>query len=91
MILRPAIRNWLRTKGIAVPYIKRDSKGLFNGLEVEKGILGNPIKGLPDLGAIEMNKSKRSLKDSPPVSWPLFGFWISTGLKLFNPTLFLSL
>jgi hypothetical protein len=55
MILRPAIRNWLRTKGIAVPYIKRDSKGLFNGLEVEKGILGNPIKGLPDLGAIEMN------------------------------------
>jgi hypothetical protein len=47
--------HWLRTKGIAVPYIKRDSKGLFNGLEVEKDILGNPIKGSPDLGAIELN------------------------------------
>ena len=51
----PTHKALVKDKGIVVPYIKRDSKGLFNGLEVEKDILGNPIKGSPDLGAIELN------------------------------------
>ena len=45
----------VKDKGIEVKKIKEDTKGLFTGLEVEADILGNPINGLPDIGAIELN------------------------------------
>ncbi len=44
----------VKDKGIEIPFIPGDDKGLFPGLKVEKDILGNPIKGLPDMGAIEI-------------------------------------
>lgn len=43
-------------KGIAILPLPNDSIGLRIGLRVERDILGNKIKGLPDLGAIELNK-----------------------------------
>lgn len=45
----------VRNKGIKVQKINQDSKGLYIGLDVEADILGNPINGLPDMGAIELN------------------------------------
>lgn len=44
----------VKDKGIVIPKIPNDKKGLFIGLEVEYDILGNKIKGLPDMGAIEL-------------------------------------
>lgn len=44
----------VKDKGIQIPKIPGDDKGLFIGLAVEKDILGNEITGLPDMGAIEM-------------------------------------
>ena len=41
--------------GIEIPQIQGDKKGLITGLKADKDILGNPIKGLPDMGAIELN------------------------------------
>jgi hypothetical protein len=34
--------------------IPKDKKGLYIGIKVEKDILGTPINGLPDMGAIEI-------------------------------------
>jgi hypothetical protein len=44
----------ISNKGIAISKIPGDSIGLRIGLEVKTDILGNPISGLPDLGAIEI-------------------------------------
>lgn len=44
----------IKNKGIEIPFIPNDSKGLFIGLKVEKDILGNNIEGNPDMGAIEI-------------------------------------
>lgn len=51
----PTLKALIKDKGITVPLIEKDSAGLFIGLEIENDILGNPIKGLPDLGAIELD------------------------------------
>ncbi|MDT0551845.1 right-handed parallel beta-helix repeat-containing protein [Urechidicola vernalis] len=45
----------IKNKGIEIPLIPGDKKGLYIGVKVEKDILGNNIKDLPDMGAIEMN------------------------------------
>jgi len=44
----------IKNKGIEIPTIANDKKGLFIGIKVEKDILGNKIEGLPDMGAIEL-------------------------------------
>ena len=44
----------IKNKGIPIPKIPRDSIGLKIGLKVKYDILGNRIKGLPDMGAIEI-------------------------------------
>jgi hypothetical protein len=43
-------------KGIEIPLIPGDTKGLFTGLKVTRDILGKPIVGKPDMGAIEISK-----------------------------------
>ncbi len=44
----------IRDQGIVIPNIPNDTVGLKIGLNVGKDIFGNKIKGLPDLGAIEV-------------------------------------
>lgn len=51
----PTNTDIIKDKGIEIPHIPKDKKGLMIGLKVEKDILGNTIKGLPDMGAIELN------------------------------------
>ncbi len=50
----PRNKKLVKDKGIAIRQIMGDDIGLIVGLRVEKDILGNPIRGLPDMGAIEM-------------------------------------
>ncbi len=51
----PGNERLVRDKGIGIQAIPNDPVGLFTGLKVEHDILGNPITGQPDLGAIELN------------------------------------
>lgn len=44
----------IKDKGLAIPRIPNDEIGLTIGLKVAHDILGNPIIGMPDLGAIEL-------------------------------------
>ena len=44
----------IKNKGIKIPIIPGDSIGLRGGMEVDRDILGNRIKGKPDMGAIEL-------------------------------------
>lgn len=44
----------VKDKGITIEKIPGDKIGLTIGLNVEKDYFGNPIQGLPDLGAIEI-------------------------------------
>lgn len=50
----PENKSLIKDKGIQIENLPGDKKGLFIGLKVEKDILGNKIKGLPDMGAIEL-------------------------------------
>ena len=50
----PTNVKWIKNKGIEIPRISGDKKGLFTGIKMNKDILGNPINGLPDMGAIEL-------------------------------------
>lgn len=45
----------VKDKGVRITALPDDEIGLFKGLEVSHDILGNPITGNPDLGAIELN------------------------------------
>ncbi|MDA0200959.1 MAG: right-handed parallel beta-helix repeat-containing protein [Bacteroidetes bacterium] len=45
----------VRNKGIAITTIEGDEKGLYLDFAIDQDLLGNPIEGLPDLGAIEMD------------------------------------
>ncbi len=40
-------------RGISIPYLANDEFGLINGLKIKKDILGNPITGMPSIGAIQ--------------------------------------
>ncbi len=51
----PANKILMLNKGLAILPIPNDSIGLRIGLKAEHDILGNEIKGKPDLGAIELN------------------------------------
>lgn len=44
----------IKDRGVQVSPLPDDPIGLFKGLEVSHDILGTPIRGLPDLGAIEL-------------------------------------
>ncbi len=50
----PQNKRLIKDRGVVVPKIPGDKVGLVVGLDVKKDILGNPIRGLPDMGAIEM-------------------------------------
>jgi hypothetical protein len=44
----------VKDKGVVIPKLANDAIGLIYGLHVSKDMLGNPIVGLPDIGAIEI-------------------------------------
>jgi hypothetical protein len=50
----PSDKSLVKDKGIVIEKLPGDSIGLHIGLKMEKDILGNPVTGLPDLGAIEV-------------------------------------
>lgn len=50
----PANKKLVAGKGVEIPTIPGDSAGLSNRLKVPHDILGNKIKGKPDMGAIEL-------------------------------------
>jgi hypothetical protein len=52
----PANAKLLKDKGIKITNIPGDNIGLTIGLEVTKDFFGNPIKGTPDIGAIEIKE-----------------------------------
>ena len=61
----PANGRLVRKRGISIPLIPGDATGLAGGIKMEQDILGHPIVGNPDLGAIEMierNDSKLGLR-----------------------------
>jgi len=51
----PRNKALVKDKGLLPQALPADSIGLFNGLIPSHDILGNPIIGLPDLGAFEIN------------------------------------
>lgn len=53
----PDNKKLIHNKGVTIQAIPNDSVGLRIGLKVEKDILGNPVKGQPDLGAIELKET----------------------------------
>ncbi|WP_438945953.1 sulfatase-like hydrolase/transferase [Sediminibacterium sp.] len=55
----PLNRSLVANKGIEIPIIPNDSIGLKVGLKVNNDILGNPIVGLPDMGAIELKEPSK--------------------------------
>ena len=57
---RPTNVALVADRGIAIEPIPGDSLGLPGGLAVSHDILGNPIDGLPDLGAIEISGESSS-------------------------------
>lgn len=50
----PANSLLIKDKSIAITHLSGDSIGLSIGLDVKCDILGNPIVGIPDMGAIEI-------------------------------------
>jgi len=52
---QPLKTELIKDKGIVIQPLPNDSIGLFIGLEVGQDIMGNPRKGLPDMGAIELD------------------------------------
>ncbi len=50
----PQNKKLVKNRGVDIPRSKGDPIGLMLGLAVEKDILGNPIIGKPDMGAVEM-------------------------------------
>jgi hypothetical protein len=50
----PVNKKMIKNKGVKIHALPNDSIGLKIGLKVRYDILGNPIKGKPDMGAIEL-------------------------------------
>jgi hypothetical protein len=50
----PRNKELIQNKGVHIKKLKNDSIGILFGISLKKDILGNDIKGLPDLGAIEI-------------------------------------
>jgi hypothetical protein len=55
----PSNKKLVLNKGMPVTPIPNDSIGLRIGLTVERDILGNEIKGKPDMGAIELQDTNK--------------------------------
>ena len=51
---QPTNIELIQNKGKDIIKIPSDNIGLTLGLSLSSDILGNPIKGLPDMGAIEI-------------------------------------
>ena len=45
----------VKNKGIHIPKIEGDEKGLYLSFPLREDILGNTIIGVPDIGAIELD------------------------------------
>jgi len=56
----PSNARLVRNRGIPIPLIPGDATGLVGGLKIDWDILGHPILGNPDLGAIEMIERNNS-------------------------------
>ena len=54
----PLRQSIVKDRGIVIQPVPNDSIGLRVGLKVLVDILGNPVRGLPDLGAIESLENK---------------------------------
>ena len=50
----------VRNRGILIPKLRSDDVGLTLGLHPQHDILGNPIPGLPSLGAIQLPSSAQN-------------------------------
>ena len=50
----PQVKELIRDRGLRVEALDGEGSELYLGMKVEKDILGAPIRGLPDLGAIEV-------------------------------------
>ncbi len=57
----PANKNLIQNKSISILPIPKDTIGVRIGLKVEHDILGNPVQGKPDIGAIELSDEKKNL------------------------------
>ncbi len=51
----PRRLNLVRNQGIPISRIPHDATGLVGGMNPVRDILGNPIVGRPDVGAIEIS------------------------------------
>ncbi|MCP3930762.1 MAG: right-handed parallel beta-helix repeat-containing protein [Bacteroidetes bacterium] len=51
----PGNKTLVKDKGIEIPRLPADTIGLIIGLKATHDILGNPILGKPDIGAIEVD------------------------------------
>ena len=51
----PTHKQLVQDKGIVISKIDGDDKGLYLDFEIKEDLLGNPIIGLPDMGAIELD------------------------------------
>ncbi len=54
----PVNRSLVINRGVAILPIPNDTIGLRIGLQAARDILGNPILGKPDMGAIELNDNE---------------------------------
>lgn len=52
----PTARELVKDKGIVIPLLPGDNFGVTGGLAPSCDYFGNPITGLPDLGAVELVK-----------------------------------
>jgi hypothetical protein len=50
----PQNADAVKDKGMMIEKIPSDDTGLKMGLAVDKDFFGNPVRGMPDIGAIEM-------------------------------------
>lgn len=79
----------IKDKGIPIEKIPGDSVGLRIGLEVTEDFFGNPIVGLPDLGAVEAGDTRPPLPevasfDEPPLEEAL-GQVAMKAIRTFEP------
>ncbi len=49
----PTNRGLLKNKGLNIELLPNDKTGLLQSLNLKEDILGNPISGVPSIGAIE--------------------------------------
>ncbi|MBK1875892.1 right-handed parallel beta-helix repeat-containing protein [Pelagicoccus mobilis] len=60
----PASRTLIEDQGIEIPKIPGDEIGVRGGLYVAEDFFGNPILGLPDMGAVEIGGDAYAIPES---------------------------